>query len=94
MGIEDDTSNWCCMKRKQSFDYLSENIDVNQIVHHGLFGEGKRTNEVMQQLHWSNKKGECRSDSTLIQEAFAVVQDTDLKTTDELELTDVRVTAL
>ncbi len=94
MRLEDDQSSWSCMKRKQSFAYLDANTDVKQIVHHGLFGEGKRTSEVMQQLHWSNKQGECTSDNPLLQEAFTAVQGTDTTQTDALELVDVKVAAL
>tara|TARA_R110002126_G_C10490915_1_gene504541 strand:+ start:4518 stop:5828 length:1311 start_codon:yes stop_codon:yes gene_type:complete len=69
MRLEDDMQRRC-MPRAKSFDYSAENLHIDQIVRHGLFQDGKRTNSVMQALQWSDKKGVCTRDDTILQEAF------------------------
>ena len=80
--LEDDMQK--CMPRAKSFDYSADHLHVDQIIRHGLFQDGKRTNGVMQTLQWMDKKGVCTSDDSILQETFTAAYDQDENRTSDL----------
>lgn len=75
MRWENDKSSWLsgCF-RKSRIDHLKSDLELEDIMRHGLFNEGKRTQEVMQSLGWVHGNKTCASDNPKIEDAWNNIQ--------------------
>ena len=57
----DDKRGFFGFFRRSKIDYKSENLKIETILWHALYGKGERTREVITQLGWINKDGQLIS---------------------------------
>jgi len=62
-----------CVK-KSKIDYLKSELTLDEIMHHGLFNKGKRTQRVMQSLGWVDDNHQCASDHPAVGDAWSRIQ--------------------
>ena len=63
----------CCVRSK--IDHQAEDLTVDQIMRHGLFGGGKRTLKVIQDLEWVTQDKKSTGKYPHIQKFFAEPED-------------------
>ena len=74
MKWEDDSHGTCGGMKRSRIDYLSSDLKLQDILHHGLFNQGHRTFKVMRELGWVHGNKQCASEHPSVAEAWSALR--------------------